>query len=129
MRADGVEARHAVDGVVSSIPLGELVQSLAPAAPEPVLAAARRLRYRALCLVALVTDEPQPFPDNWIYLHDAGVRAGRVQNFGAWSPDMVRPGTTCLGVEYFCFEGDDIWTMPRGGGGGAGDRGARRGSA
>jgi protoporphyrinogen oxidase len=112
VRTDGVEASHPVDGVVSSIPLGELVQSLSPAAPEPVLAAAARLRYRALCLVALVTDEPQPFPDNWIYLHDAGVRAGRVQNFGAWSADMVRPGTTCLGVEYFCFPEDDIWTMP-----------------
>jgi protoporphyrinogen oxidase len=24
---------------------------------------------------------------------------------------MVVPGTTCLGVEYFCFEGDDIWEM------------------
>ncbi len=58
-----------------------------------------------------MTTEPEPFPDNWIYIHDPGTRAGRVQNFGAWSPDMVRPGTTCLGVEYFCFEGDDIWEM------------------
>ena len=56
-------------------------------------------------------DDEQPFPDNWIYLHDPGTRAGRVQNFGAWSPDMVEPGTTCLGVEYFCFEGDEIWEM------------------
>ena len=76
-----------------------------------MLAAARGLRYRSMCLVALMTDEPEPFPDNWIYLHDPGVRAGRVQNFGAWSPDMVPPGATCLGVEYFCFEGDDLWTM------------------
>ena len=82
-----------------------------PSAPDAVLAAARGLRYRSMCLVALMTDEPEPFPDNWIYLHDPGVRAGRVQNFGAWSPDMVPPGATCLGVEYFCFEGDDIWTM------------------
>ena len=69
-------------------------------------------RYRDLVLVALMTSEPEPFPDNWIYLHDPGTRAGRVQNFGAWSEGMVRPGTTCLGVEYFCFEGDDIWSMP-----------------
>jgi protoporphyrinogen oxidase len=80
--------------------------------PAEVLAAARRLRYRELVLVALVIDEEEPFPDNWIYLHDPGTRAGRVQNFGAWSPSMVVPGTTCLGVEYFCFEGDDIWDMP-----------------
>jgi protoporphyrinogen oxidase len=77
-----------------------------------VIRAARRLRYRDLCVVALVIDEVQPFPDNWIYLHDPGTRAGRVQNFGAWSEALVRPGTTCLGVEYFCFEGDEIWELP-----------------
>ena len=75
-------------------------------------AAAERLRYRELCLVALMVDRDEPFPDNWIYLHDPGTRAGRVQNFGAWSPDMVPPGKTCLGVEYFCFAGDPIWEMP-----------------
>jgi protoporphyrinogen oxidase len=64
-----------------------------------------------LCLVGLVTTEPQPFPDNWIYLQDPGTRAGRVQNYGAWSEAMARAQTTCLGVEYFCFEGDEIWTM------------------
>ena len=62
--------------------------------------------YRDLVLVALMTTQEEPFPDNWIYLHDPETRAGRVQNFGAWSPDMVRPGTTCLGVEYFCGEHD-----------------------
>ena len=56
------------------------------------------LRYRDLVVVAVMTSDPEPFPDNWIYVHDPGTRAGRVQNFGAWSPDMVRPGTTCLGV-------------------------------
>ncbi len=101
-----------VDAVLSSIPLSELVLSLEPAAPDEILAAAGRLRYRSLCLVALIIDREQPFPDNWIYLHDPGTRAGRVQNFGAWSPDMVKPGTTCLGVEYFCFEGDEIWELP-----------------
>ncbi|MEP7224518.1 MAG: NAD(P)/FAD-dependent oxidoreductase [Actinomycetota bacterium] len=101
----------AVDAVLSSIPLSELVLSLEPAPPDEILVAARKLRYRALCLVALVVDNQEPFPDNWIYLHDPGIRAGRVQNFGAWSPDMVKPGTTCLGVEYFCFEEDEIWKM------------------
>ena len=59
-----------------------------------------------------MTEQPAPFPDNWIYLHDPSIRAGRVQNFGAWSPDMTIPGTTCLGAEYFCFRGDEIWEMP-----------------
>ena len=85
--------------------------SLDPPAPPSVQAAARELRYRDLVLVALMTTEEEPFPDNWIYLHDPETRAGRVQNYGAWSADMVRPGTTCLGVEYFCFQGDEIWEM------------------
>jgi protoporphyrinogen oxidase len=101
-----------VDGVLSSIPLSELVLALDPPAPHDVRAAAARLRYRDLVVVALVSDEAEPFPDNWIYLHDPGTRAGRVQNFGAWSESMVQPGTTCLGVEYFCFRGDEIWELP-----------------
>jgi UDP-galactopyranose mutase len=94
------------------MPLGELVLGLEPAPPAEVLTAARQLRHRSLCVVALMTTEEQPFPDNWIYLHDARTGAGRVQNFAAWSPDLVQPGTTCLGVEYFCFEGDATWEMP-----------------
>jgi hypothetical protein len=40
------------------------------------------------------------------------VKLGRVQNFKNWSPEMVPdPGMTCLGLEYFCFEGDGLWTM------------------
>jgi protoporphyrinogen oxidase len=109
---DGGETVVPVDAVLSSIPLSELVLSLDPPPPGEVLDAARRLRYRELCLVALMIQGEQPFPDNWIYLHDPGTRAGRVQNFGAWSPDMVKPGTTCLGLEYFCFEGDEIWELP-----------------
>jgi protoporphyrinogen oxidase len=63
-------------------------------------------------VVERITDEEEPFPDNWVYIHDPGTRAGRVQNFGAWSESLVVPGTTCLGVEYFCFEGDEIWDLP-----------------
>ena len=112
VKTNGSATEYAVDAVVSSIALSELIESLDPAPPEDVLTAARRLRYRDLCLVALILDEQEPFPDNWVYIHDPGTRAGRVQNFGAWSESLVVPGTTCLGVEYFCFEGDEIWEMP-----------------
>ncbi len=112
MQHDGRTIDVPVDAVLSTIALSELVLSLDPAPPQEIVEAAERLRYRSLCLVALVIDREEPFPDNWIYLHDPGIRAGRVQNFGAWSPDMVVPGKTCLGVEYFCFEGDDMWEMP-----------------
>jgi protoporphyrinogen oxidase/predicted dehydrogenase len=111
VRRNGDVYEHAVDGVVSSIALRDLIQCLDPPPPPEVRAAARTLRYRDLVLVALMTTEAEPFPDNWIYLHDPETRAGRVQNYGAWSAGMVRPGTTCLGVEYFCFEGDDVWQM------------------
>lgn len=109
--AEGVE-EHPVDGVISTIALSDMILSLDPPPPPHIVSAAERLRYRDLVLVAVMTEQPEPFPDNWIYLHDPGIRAGRVQNFGAWSPDMTRPGTTCLGAEYFCFRGDEIWTMP-----------------
>jgi protoporphyrinogen oxidase len=112
VQQNGHTLEHPVDAVISSIPLSELILNLEPRAPKPIREAARALRYRDLVLVALMTTEAEPFPDNWIYLHDPDTRAGRVQNYGVWSEGMVRPGTTCLGVEYFCFEGDDIWNMP-----------------
>ena len=112
VQTNGHASEHQVDAVLSSMPLGELIECLDPPAPDHVREAAARLRYRNLCLVAVMTREAEPFPDNWIYLHDPRTRAGRVQNFGAWSADMVPDGTTCLGVEYFCFEDDEIWRMP-----------------
>ena len=110
-QCDAAVEETPVGAVLSSMALSDLVLSLDPPAPAEIRAAAESLSYRDFCLVALVIDTEQPFPDNWIYLHDPGVRAGRVQNFGAWSPAMVRPGTTCLGAEYFCSEGDEIWEM------------------
>jgi protoporphyrinogen oxidase/predicted dehydrogenase len=111
VQSNGDREEHAVDGIVSSLPLRDLIKSLDPPAPPAVQTAAAKLRYRDLVVVGLITSQAEPFPDNWIYLHDPAIRAGRVQNFGAWSSAMVKPGTTCLGVEYFCFEGDEIWEM------------------
>jgi protoporphyrinogen oxidase len=52
------------------------------------------------------------FPDNWIYIHTPGVKVGRIQNFNNWSAAMVpAPGITCVGMEYFCFKGDGLWSM------------------
>jgi len=77
-----------------------------------VVAAADDLRYRDFMTVALVVPEDAGFPDNWIYIHDPSVRVGRVQNFGVWSPYLVKEGRTCLGLEFFVNEGDDMWTKP-----------------
>ncbi len=98
--------------VVSSMPLGALVRSMNPAPPDHVLAAAEGLAYRDFLSVALVIPKEGAFPDNWIYVHSPEVRLGRIQNFGSWSPHLVKDGQTCLGLEYFVFEGDELWTMP-----------------
>jgi protoporphyrinogen oxidase len=108
---DGSEERFACDHVISSMPMRELVPALAPAPPTDVRAAADRLRYRDFLVVALVVKDRKLFDDNWIYIHDPNVKVGRIQNFRSWSPDMVRQdGTNCYGLEYFCFEGDGVWT-------------------
>ena len=100
------------DHVVSSMPISALVRAMDPPAPAEVLAAADDLRYRDFLTVALVVPESAGFPDNWIYIHTPGVRVGRIQNFGSWSPYLVKDGRTCLGLEYFVSEGDDLWDGP-----------------
>jgi protoporphyrinogen oxidase len=103
--------RYPASAVISSMPLSALVKSLDPPAPPEVTAAADDLHYRDHLTVALVVPEAAGFPDNWVYVHDPSVRMGRIQNFGRWSPYMVKDGRTCLGLEYFVFEGDETWSM------------------
>ena len=95
--------------VVSSMPISELVLAMDPPAPESVRNAAHALGYRDFITVALVVAGEATFPDNWIYIHDPDVKVGRVQNFASWSPHLVKEGKGCLGLEYFVFEGDDMW--------------------
>jgi protoporphyrinogen oxidase len=96
-------ARH----VISSAPIRELMEKIVP---RPISSLhARELRYRDFLTVALMVKKPDIFPDNWIYIHDPTVKVGRVQNFRSWSPEMVPAGMSCLGLEYFCFEGDMLW--------------------
>jgi len=108
--ADGRAERVCGTHVLSSIALRDLVHCLEPAPPPEIRAAAERLRYRDFILVALILDRAEVFADNWIYIHDGAVRVGRIQNFKNWSADMVPDrAMTCLGLEYFCSEGDDLW--------------------
>jgi protoporphyrinogen oxidase len=93
------------------MPIRELVSRLDPSPPENVRKAADSLSYRDFISVAVMINRADVFPDNWIYIHDPTVKVGRIQNFKNWSPDMVPDqGKTCLGLEYFCFEGDGLWT-------------------
>jgi protoporphyrinogen oxidase len=97
---------------ISTMPVRELICKMTPPPPDDIVKAAEGLNYRDFLTVALIVERRDVFPDNWIYIHDPKVRLGRVQNFKNWSPYMVPdPEKTCLGLEYFCFEGDDLWTM------------------
>ncbi len=102
-----IEADH----VISSAPMRELAAAISPPLPPAVLAAAGKLRYRDFLTVALIVRPTNRFDDNWIYIHEPGVQVGRVQNFASWSPEMVPdPNLACYGLEYFCFEGDGLWS-------------------
>lgn len=98
--------------VIVSMPLQETVRALKTTLPPEAQTAASALKYRDFLTVALVVEGENPFPDNWIYIHDPSVKMGRIQNYLNWSPHLIgRQGTTCLGLEYFCFEGDGLWSM------------------
>ncbi|MCU0526513.1 MAG: NAD(P)/FAD-dependent oxidoreductase [Elainella sp. Prado103] len=98
------------DHFISSMPVTALLHRLDPLPPPEVLQAARGLKYRDFLIVALVVNREHLFPDNWIYIHSPEFKVGRIQNFKNWSAAMVPdPSKTCLGMEYFCSEGDDLW--------------------
>jgi protoporphyrinogen oxidase len=108
------DKRETVAGTdfISSMPIQELVRKMVPKAPAKIRQAADRLGYRDFLTVSLIINKADLFQDNWIYIHDPSVKVGRIQNFKNWSPEMVPDKSkTCLGLEYFCFEGDGLWTM------------------
>jgi len=124
LRRDGERISHVVvedrDGqyeltpthVVSSMPLPWLIFQIEPKAPTSVLDAAGSLKHRDFLIVTLILDQPDPFPDNWIYVHAPDVNVGRIQNFKSWSEAMVPDLTkSSLGMEYFCNENDELWAM------------------
>ncbi len=94
----------------SSMPITELVQKMRPHAPDSVITAASSLKYRSLITVNLLFRKATTLPDNWIYLHSPEVKAGRLQLYWNWSPDLVPSDNhSSMGFEYFCSEGDDLW--------------------
>lgn len=108
-RGDGTTATFVAQNVVSSAPISDLFNFIEPTPLS--LFNARALRYRDFLTVVLIGHSEKNFDDNWVYIHDPSVKVGRVQNFRSWSPEMIPDETsTCLGLEYFCFEGDGFWT-------------------
>ena len=108
---DGALTEYQTSAVISSMPINELVQAFDPPVPAPVAKAAADLYYRDFLTVALVVPESAvPWDDNWIYIHDPTVKTMRIQNFGSWSPFLVKAGRNVLGLEYTVEEGDESWT-------------------
>jgi protoporphyrinogen oxidase len=99
------------DYVISSAPIRELIPNIYPEVAPATLKASNDLKYRDFLTVVLIMKDKNVFSDNWIYIHDPSVTVGRVQNFKSWSPYMIPdPSMACYGLEYFCFEGDGLWT-------------------
>ena len=110
MTGNGAVANINAAHVISSAPMRELAGRIYPL--PATLPSAMNLNYRDFLTVALMIKSDDLFPDNWIYIHDDKVKVGRVQNFRSWSPEMVPdPELACVGLEYFCFEGDGLWSM------------------
>src|ERR1700747_3325071 len=108
---DGNQHSIESDHVISSAPMRELVCGVQPPVSDRTRRAAESLKYRDFLTVMLILKERNRFADNWIYIHDPRVKVGRVQNFKSWSPELVPdPSMACYGLEYFCFEGDGLWT-------------------
>jgi protoporphyrinogen oxidase len=110
---DGDLETHLSRHVISSAAITELTAAIEPR-PQ-AYDHAMALRYRDFITVSLIAKIPDGasdagFPDNWVYIHDPAVKVGRVQNFLSWSPEMAPRGFACLGLEYFCFEGDGLWS-------------------
>jgi len=99
------------DYVISSAPIKDLIPNIYPAFSAKAVKASQQLAYRDFITVVLILKDKNLFRDNWIYIHDPSVKVGRIQNFKSWSPYMVPDKSmACYGLEYFCFEGDGMWT-------------------
>lgn len=107
---DGQEMELTGTDFISSVPIPMFINTLNPPPPPHIVAAANKLKFRDFLTVCLILNQPDLFPDNWIYIHAPEVQVGRIQNFKNWSPDMVPdPSKTSLGLEYFCNMGDALW--------------------
>ena len=103
-----VEGEH----FVNTMALRDLIHAFDPPPPPAVVEAANKLKYRDFLIVTLVLDHADPFKDNWIYIHSPKVKVGRIQNFRAWSKEMLPDqNTASIGMEYFCQKGDGLWSM------------------
>lgn len=112
------------DALISTMPLKELLNGISPPPPSEINQIANGLMYRDFITVGLLVRKLKPsrysqqdtpphlVPDTWIYIQEPDVKIGRLQIFNNWSPALVNnPDTVWLGLEYFCFENDQLWRL------------------
>jgi len=115
------------DYFFSTMPVKDLIKGVNPAPSTEVREVADGLIYRDFITVGLllkklkIENETKGktvnniVPDQWIYIQEKEVRLGRLQIFNNWSPYMVKdPETVWIGLEYFCNEGDHLWSKTDG---------------
>jgi protoporphyrinogen oxidase len=108
----GERVEKPVEHLISSMPITKLITLLDPKVPDEVVEAGRLLSYRSFIIVGLILNKRDLFPDQWIYIHSPSVKVGRIQNFKNWSPAMIPdPNKTSVGMEYFCTQNDEIWSL------------------
>ena len=93
--------------VICSAAMKDVIKSISPPLESKNLA--NNLKYRDFITVAVMIDKRPSFDDNWIYIHDENIFAGRIQNYTSWSTYMAPKNKGCLGLEYFCNEGENFW--------------------
>jgi protoporphyrinogen oxidase len=116
----GERQTFAGDYFFSTMPMRELVEAIDAPVPENVREVSAGLQYRDFITVGLLTDrlkvkEPDGglLKDTWIYVQEPDVILGRLQIFNNWSPYLVAdPTKVWIGLEYFCYDTDDLWKMP-----------------
>jgi protoporphyrinogen oxidase len=110
---DGNVSESRFDHIISTIPLGRLVQITTPKAPDCVLAAAKGLEFRSVITANIMLQREQVTPDTWLYVHDESIGFARIHEPKNWSPDMVPSASqTSVVTEWFCSEGDEVWQLP-----------------
>ena len=98
------------DGVISTLPLPQLVGMIAPALPPEVAEHARRLRYRSLKLIYIALKRPQLTDYHWVYLLDTKFRVNRMSEQKNVSADMVPADRTILCIELSCWRDEPLWS-------------------
>jgi protoporphyrinogen oxidase len=109
VREDGTTRAEYGSEFVSSMPVTALVSMLDPAPPEDVLAAAAKLKFRDLVIVTLMIARERVTDQTWIYIPEKKIPFGRLHEPTNWSEDMAPKGKTLLVLEFFSFQGDEIW--------------------